>query len=267
MADFRSVLYDQLAAAPPHAAVLPGGLVALDLGTARTRSLSSDGNAIVERPSALGGTDPVRPLRHGMVADPAACLRLVRLALRDTGVAGGRALERVLAGVPVAATRSDRRAVRAAVSEAAGCAVTLVDEPLAAAVGAGLDVTAPCLLLDVGAGVVEAAAIRDGVIADAAALQLEVTTRAGLPPYALEGVVEMTAGLVRRLPEHLRPAVRTRGLVVTGGGARQAELLRRLHAALRVRVEAAQEPQYATVRGLMRLCLLPDPVAGGALGR
>ncbi|MEV4115698.1 rod shape-determining protein [Nonomuraea sp. NPDC049695] len=249
-------------------------LMALDLGTARTRSLALGGRAVADRPSVIvrrtsasGGPEVVWPIRHGMVADPGACLRLVRMVLQDTCLYDSRPLERVLAGVPVAASRSDRRAVQAAVAEIAGCEVRLVEEPLAAAVGVGLDVIdpRPRLLLDVGAGIVEAVAIEGGAVVEAVALQLSATTGAGPAAYALEGVVDMTAGLLRRLPTASRPAARARGLVVTGGGAHQELLLRRLRAALRLPVSAAPQPQHATVRGLMRLCL--RPALAGDLGR
>ncbi|GAA3163589.1 rod shape-determining protein [Nonomuraea roseoviolacea] len=219
--------------------------------------------------TATPGPGLVRPLRHGMVADPGACHRLVRLVLHDARLSGAWPLDRVLAGVPVAATASDRAAVRTAVSEAAECAVTLVEEPLAAAVGAGLDVTGsrPVLLLDVGAGIVEAVVIRDGVVTDALALQLSATTRTGLPSYALDGVVEMTARLLRRLPARLRPAARDGGLFLTGGGALQPGLTHRLRETLRLPVEVAPDPAHATVRGLTRLCLRPALAGGLAAGR
>lgn len=295
-----------------------GGFVALDLGTAWTRT--SRGAAIAGRPSevlAASSQDPearVRPLRHGMVADPAACLRLVREALQDARPPDDEPVERVLVGVPLAATQSDRRAVHAAVIEAVtgrpattpipatvggraggiggpaagdparhpaaspagtspgdsavdsedvsgvagGVAVWLVDEPVAAAVGAGLDVSGPqpFLLLDVGAGIVEAVAGCGGSVCDAAALQLGATTSAGLLPYALDGVVEMTAALVRRLPDDVRRAVPS--LTVTGGGARQQRLLQRLQPALRMPVHAAPEPEHATIRGLSLIGRRPD---------
>ncbi|NRQ33832.1 hypothetical protein HII36_18525 [Nonomuraea sp. NN258] len=249
----------------------PRRFMALDLGTSRTRSLALGGHAIadrastiVRRSSAADGPDVVWPIRHGMVADPGACLRLVRLVLQDTCLYDSRPLERVLAGVPVAATASDRRAVRVAVAEIAGCEVGLVEEPLAAAVGVGLDVLdpRPRLLLDVGAGIVEAVAIEGGAVIDAAALQLSATTGAGPAAYALDGVVDMTAGLLRRLPAAARPAARERGLVVTGGGGQHEVLLRRLRTALRLPVSVATQPQHATVRGLMRLCLQPALAAG-----
>ncbi|MEV4568187.1 hypothetical protein AB0K12_30840 [Nonomuraea sp. NPDC049419] len=321
------------------------GFVALDLGTARTRT--SRGSAIADRSSDVFGAAPedsavpIRPIRHGMVADPAACLRLVRQALHDARPPD-EPLEQVLVGVPLAATQSDRRAVHTAVVEAitgrpvtrgsvtrvpaaagsgtgrasgasrgelpgglsgdgladgahgdrppgdaeggglasgarvdglpggaaggglasgargGGCGVWLVDEPVAAAVGAGLDVVGaePLLLLDVGAGIVEAVAVREGAVFDAAALQLGATTSAGLLPYALDGVVEMTAALVRRLPDDVRPSVPA--LTVTGGGARQRRLLHRLQTALRMPVNAVPEPEYATIRGLSRMGRHPE---------
>jgi actin-like ATPase involved in cell morphogenesis len=136
--------------------------------------------------------------------------------------------------------------------------VWLVDEPVAAAVGAGLDVVGaePFLLLDVGAGIVEAVAVREGAVFDAAALQLGATTSAGLLPYALDGVVEMTAALVRRLPDDVRPSVPA--LTVTGGGARQRRLLHRLQTALRMPVNTLPEPEYATIRGLSRMGRHPE---------
>ncbi|MEV4395146.1 rod shape-determining protein [Nonomuraea sp. NPDC049607] len=250
----------------PRTSAVHRAHVVLDLGTSRTRSLSLDGFAIADRPTAVvvpspesAAGVPVRPVRRGMVVDPGACLRLVHLVLQDAWLSGGRPLEHVMTAVPRAATGSDRQAVRAAVAEAAGCQVTLVEAPLAAAAGAGLDVAgpAPYLLLDVGAGIVEAVVVVGGAVSDAAALQLSATTSKGLLPDALDGVVEMTAGLLRRQPAHLRPAVRENGLTVTGGGALQTRLLDRLHTALRIRINAAPEPQHATVRGLLRLCLRP----------
>ncbi|SDQ89436.1 MreB/Mbl protein [Thermostaphylospora chromogena] len=255
---------------------LTRGYAALDLGTARTRSLGAGGAAIAERPSSVpadargastDGAGSLRPLRHGVVVDQAACNRLVRLVLRDIGLSEAWPLERVLVGVPVAATSSNRQAVRTAVHAVAGCEVTLVEEPLAAAVGIGLDVTdsTPRLLLDVGAGIVEAVVINAGAITDARALQLSATTKEGVPSYAIDSVVTMTSMLLRDVPAHLRPAVRDTGLAVTGGGAAQPRLLRRLRTALRIPVHPAPEPAHATIRGLTRLCRRPslaDRLAG-----
>ncbi|MER7502712.1 rod shape-determining protein [Nonomuraea pusilla] len=249
--------------ARPPASAGSSGSAGAPVPAGSSRSAGAPGLAEVPASPGAEGLGSVWPIRHGMVVDPGACHRLARVVLQDARLAGAWPPRRVLVGVPVAATASDRRAVRVAVEEAAedpsGCEVVLVEEPLAAAVGSGVDVTGPrpCLLLDVGAGIVEAAAIRDGAITDAVALQLSATTRSGLPPYAVDAVVEMTAGLLRRLPAHLRAAVRDDGLLLTGGGAPQAELAHRLRGELRMPVTVAPEPAHATIRGLVRLCLEP----------
>ncbi|WP_084965078.1 rod shape-determining protein [Thermoactinospora rubra] len=274
--------------------VVGHGYAALDLGTARTRSFCWGAPAIADRSSAVPartpatsptssappqaaapgpgseppGADLIWPIRHGMVADPAACQRLIRDVLADASLVGSWPLRRILVGVPVAATPGDRGALRLAVSRAAGCQAVLVEEPLAAALGAGLDVTdpRPCLLVDVGAGIVEAVAIRDGAVADAVALQL-VTSGAGLPSYAIDSVAHMTAELLRGLPARLRSTARAAGLTVTGGGAQQAALLRRLRDALPMPVTVAAAPAHATIRGLTRLCLQPALAARLAADR
>ncbi|KAA9378470.1 hypothetical protein F5972_16625 [Microbispora cellulosiformans] len=265
-----------------------GTALALDLGTARTRLLLSGSPVIRERPSAVGAPAAPRhwPVRHGMVSDMPGCARLVRSALREA--AGQESPERVLLGVPVAASRLDRRAARAAVGSAARCPVTIVEEPLAAAVGCGVDIDdpRPRLLLDAGAGIAEAVVIRSGRIADAGAVQLGTDGRARgraqdwaengaedwagdppdgprFPPYVRERIVAMVADLVARVPAHLRGVARGRGLLITGGGARDPELARALCAGLRITVTPAVDPAQATVRGLA--CLLPAVARRAAL--
>ncbi|GAB3136364.1 rod shape-determining protein [Microbispora hainanensis] len=238
--------------------------LALDLGTARTRLLLSapgrHSTAISERPSACGDPGARRwPVRHGMVADMPGCAQLVRGALRDAVTEQHPPLERVMLGVPVAASRLDRRAAYAAVSSAAGCRVTMVEEPLAAAVGCGVDIAdpRPRLLLDAGAGIAEAVVIRDGEIADAGAVQVAMGDPAegtGCSRYARERVAAMVADLIARIPAALRATARQQGLLITGGGARDPELARRLCAELRITVSPAADPANATVRGLA--CLL-----------
>ncbi|MFI7037362.1 rod shape-determining protein [Microbispora rosea] len=232
--------------------------LALDLGTARTRLLLSGSTAIKERPSAFGEPGTRRwPVRHGMVADMPSCVRLVRAALSDAVTGQHPPLERVLLGVPVAASRLDRRAAYAAVSSAARCRVTIVEEPLAAAVGCGVDIAdpRPRILLDAGAGIAEAVVIRAGEIADAGAVQVDVGDLAGCPAHARERIVAMVADLIARIPAALRATARRQGLLITGGGARDPELARKLCAELRITVSPAPDPVNATVRGLA--CLLP----------
>lgn len=253
--------------------------IALDLGTARTRTVAP-GGAILDRPSCVpssdGTAERVWPIRHGMVASMGACHRLARSVLREaveqavqasaapgpagaTGLDDG-SLERVLVGVPVAASGTERRAAQVAVARAVDCPVVLVEEPLAAAIGCGVDVTdsRPRLLLDVGAGIIEAVVISDAAVIEAGALQVSYAAHVGLPGHAVDAVTDLVADLVRRLPPHLRLGVRAGGLLLTGGGVAQQDLVGRLCAGLRLTVHPATRPAHATIRGLTRLCLLPE---------
>ncbi|MFG1946388.1 rod shape-determining protein [Nonomuraea sp. NPDC048826] len=241
------------------------GRAAVDLGTARVRLIGLGHPSIVDEPSAVPGG--ARPVRHGLVADAAACARLVSRMLGAAPPGGAAATGQVLVGVPVSASAAERATVRGIVQRAAGCPASVVEEPLAAALGSGLDITdpRPQLLVDVGAGIVEAVVIRDAAVTDAVAVQLPESEPGGGPhggPGALPGhvrdrVADMTAELLGRLPAPLRPAARERGLVLTGGGAAEPGLAGLLCSRLGLTVTCATEPAHATVRGLARLCLPP----------
>ncbi|MFC4059068.1 rod shape-determining protein, partial [Planomonospora corallina] len=140
-----------------------------------------------------------------------------------------------------------------------GCPVTVVEEPLAAAVGCGLDVTdpRPRLLLDVGAGIIEAAVICDGAVVDAGAVQVMAESSADLPEHVHDQVTAVLSELVARVPASRRRGVRERGLLLTGGGVLRPRLARGLCARLGVTVSPAPAPAHATVRGLARLGAMP----------
>lgn len=230
---------------------------AVDLGTARIRLIGFGHPSIVDEPSGVPGS--ARPVRHGLVADVAACARLVDQVLRIALPEGARTPGRVLVGVPVTASPAERATVTGIVGRAAGCPATVVEEPLAAALGSGLDITGPRprLLMDVGAGIIEAVVIRDAAVTDAVAVQLPGDGDGSLPAHVQDRVTEMAAELLARLPARLRPAAREGGLTLTGGGAAEAGLAGRLCSRLRMTVSSAPEPAHATVRGLARLCLPP----------
>lgn len=223
---------------------------AVDLGTARARLAGLGHPSIIDEPAVVPGA--AAPVRHGLVADTAACAHLVGRLLR---AAGGRAPERVLVGVPVTASPAERARVTGVVRRVAGCPATAVEEPLAAALGSGLDVTdvRPQLLVDVGAGIVEAVVIREAAVTDAVAVQLPHDQER--PPQ--DRIAQMAAELLSRLPARLRPVTRERGLILTGGGALSPGLAGHLCARLGMTVSCAAEPAQATVRGLARLCLPP----------
>jgi rod shape-determining protein MreB len=110
-----------------------------------------------------GNVLAVRPLRHGTMTEFEITERMLEVVLRRAG-ATRWVRPRVLACVPSMSTEVERRAIDEAIRSAGGRGVTLVEEPLAAAIGAGLPVHEPVgnLLVDVGGGRSEMAVVSMG---------------------------------------------------------------------------------------------------------
>ena len=168
--------------------------LAMDLGTANT-IIISDGKIVVDEPSvvaldrrsermiAVGDkakmmyekTNPeiqtIRPLRDGVIANFNACEQMMRGLIKMVH-SGNRLFSpsmRMVIGVPSGSTEVELRAVRDSAEHAGGREVYLIYEPMAAAIGIGLDVLAPegNMIVDIGGGSTEIAVISlGGIVAD-----------------------------------------------------------------------------------------------------
>lgn len=165
--------------------------LAIDLGTANT-VIISDGEIAVNEPSvvaldkhtekmiAVGETAKlmyektndkirvIRPMRDGVIADFNACEQMMRGLIKK--VHSGKRLFspslRMVIGVPSGSTEVELRAVRDSAEHAGGRDVFLLYEPMAAAIGIGIDVNAPegNMIVDIGGGTTEIAVISLGGI-------------------------------------------------------------------------------------------------------
>jgi rod shape-determining protein MreB len=108
-----------------------------------------------------GSIDVVRPLKNGVIADFDAAQTMLRHVLAR--VQGRNLLRRprLVMGVPYGITPVEKRAVREAAMAAGAHAVYLVEEPMAAAIGAGLPIHEPGghVVVDIGGGTTEVAVI------------------------------------------------------------------------------------------------------------
>ncbi len=136
-------------------------VVAIDTATGRVEALGDSAWRAIGGPA--GSVIAVRPLRHGVMTEFDITQRMLEAVLRRVGVARFPR-PRVLACVPSEATEIERRAVEEAVRAAGGRSVVLVEEPLAAAIGAGLPIHEPQgnLVIDVGGGTTELAVLSMG---------------------------------------------------------------------------------------------------------
>jgi rod shape-determining protein MreB and related proteins len=171
--------------------------LAIDLGTANTlvyvrgrgvqldqptvlaiNQRSGDILAMGDEAYAMIGRTPghivaVRPMRGGAISDFDTTARLLRMLLERVGT-GRMGRPRVLVCVPSAITEVERRAVQEATVQAGARAAYLLEEPMAAAIGAGLPVHEPTghLVVDVGGGTTEVACISLGGIVAAKAIRV-----------------------------------------------------------------------------------------------
>lgn len=135
--------------------------VALDVGTATTR-VAIGMDRLIERPSE---TAVKRALRGGVVVDGDAAVAFLKPLLaqvRVFGVVGPR----VLACAPSDIKPNERELLIGSIIKAGASSVVVIPEPLAAAVGAGIDVSSPYaqMVIDIGEGVSDCAVIQSSKI-------------------------------------------------------------------------------------------------------
>ena len=171
--------------------------LAIDLGTANTLVYTRGEGVVLAEPSVIAmnqqtgevlamgreawkmiGRTPahivaVRPLRKGAITDFDVTQRMVRLLLERVGVSRVNR-PKVLVCVPSAITAVERRAVTEAAKSAGAADAQLIDQPLAAAIGANLPISEPVgnMVVDIGGGTSESALLSLGGVVAIEALRV-----------------------------------------------------------------------------------------------
>ena len=155
-------------------------VVALDEESQRVLAVGQAAREMLGR--TPGPIVAVRPLRNGVVAYYEVTELMLRYFLRKALGGWLWARPRVVACVPSVVTDVERRAITAACREAGAREVHLVSEPMAAAIGAGLDVHEPVgnMVVDVGGGTTDIAVISLGseVVSDSVRVAGDLTDEA-----------------------------------------------------------------------------------------
>lgn len=162
--------------------------IAIDLGTANTLIYVTGRGIVLNEPTVIAlnrengqvlamgqeafrmiGRTPgyivaERPLRRGAITDFEITERYIRLLLEKVGVRRRVIRPRALICVPSAITEVERRAVQEAAIAAGAREAFLIEEPVAAAIGAGLPIHEPIgnLIVDIGGGTSEVAVLSMG---------------------------------------------------------------------------------------------------------
>ena len=110
-----------------------------------------------------GNIVAIRPLREGVISDYTVTEKMLKYFI---GKIGGRFLfaPRIMICIPSQVTEVEKKAVIDAASNAGARKVYLIEEPIAAAIGAGIDISKPCgnMIVDIGGGTTDIAVISLG---------------------------------------------------------------------------------------------------------
>lgn len=111
-----------------------------------------------------GNIVAVRPLRDGVISDYDITERMLKEFIKKACGKGRIVAPRVMVCVPSQATEVEKRAVMDATKNSGAKKVHIIEEPLAAAIGAGLDITKPngAMIVDIGGGTTDIAVISLG---------------------------------------------------------------------------------------------------------
>src|SRR4051794_35499364 len=138
-------------------------VVASDVDTGEVHAVGADAERMIGRtPATIAAT---RPLRHGVIADFDVTEQMLRYFIRRVLDRHG-AHPRLIVCAPSGITEVEKRAVEEASLAAGARRVHLIEEPIAAAIGAGLDIAEPIgrMVVDIGGGTSEVAVISLGGI-------------------------------------------------------------------------------------------------------
>jgi len=231
-------------------------VVAIDAKTRRVLAIGAEAKRMVGRTPA--NIIAVRPLRDGVISDFDVTEQMIKYFVnRVHDRIGLIPRPRMLLGIPSGVTEVEKRAVRDAALNAGARWARLIEEPMAAAIGAGLPVSEPSgsLIVDIGGGTTEVAVISLGGIVVSRSIRIGGDEMVGAdqireaiePSVAL--IVDTVKDTIEETPPELVADIMDQGIVVAGGGALLAGLDRRIAEATQMPVHVADDPLTCVVRG------------------
>ncbi len=178
--------------------VIGGNYIGIDLGTANIIVCTKEKGIVIREPSvvtysmaddrviAVGteakkmigktpfGITTVRPMRDGVIADFGLALAMMKIFIKKAMSSSLIARPKVIVCIPYGITEVEKRAVENAAVEAGAAGVSLIEEPVAAAIGAGLPIrqSKGNMIVDIGGGTTEVAVVTGGGVAVSKSLRI-----------------------------------------------------------------------------------------------
>lgn len=137
-------------------------VVAFDRDTNKIKAIGEDARLMLGR--TPGNIVAVRPLRQGVISDYTVTEKMMKYFIQKA--LGRRTFRkpRIAVCVPSGVTEVEKKAVEDATYQAGARDVSIIEEPVAAAIGAGIDIARPCgnMIVDIGGGTADIAVISLG---------------------------------------------------------------------------------------------------------
>ncbi len=146
--------------------------VAVGSGEKRVVAVGNEAKEMIGR--TPGSIVAVRPIKDGVIADFGTTAEMLRQFIKKAMASSPLARARVMICIPSGVTEVERKAVHDAAVSAGARYVSLIEEPMAAAIGAGVSVTEPrgSMIVDIGGGTTEVAVISLGDIVSSRSIRV-----------------------------------------------------------------------------------------------
>lgn len=147
-------------------------VVAIDRDTNRVLAIGEEARRMLGR--TPGNIVAIRPLREGVIADYDTTESMLRHFIQKVAGKSSFFKPRIMICIPSGVTTVEKRAVLEASVQAGARRTFLIEEPLAAAMGAGLDIAEPCgsMVVDIGGGTTDVAVLSLGGIVVSESLRI-----------------------------------------------------------------------------------------------
>ena len=201
-------------------------VVAFDRNTNKIKAIGEEARLMLGR--TPGNIVAVRPLRQGVISDYTVTEKMLSYFIdRTVGKSLFGRKPRISVCVPSGATEVEKKAVEDATYQAGARDVSIIEEPVAAAIGAGIDIAKPCgnMIVDIGGGTADIAVISLGGVVVSNSIKVagdhfdEAIVRFMRKKHNLligertAEEIKINVGTVYKRPENLTMDVRGRNLV------------------------------------------------------
>ena len=137
-------------------------VVAIDSDTKQIKAIGEEARLMLGR--TPDNIRAIRPLRQGVISDYTVTEKMMKYFIRKALGKRNFRKPRVAVCVPSGVTEVERKAVFDATEQAGAREVSIIEEPIAAAIGAGIDISKPCgnMIVDIGGGTTDISVISLG---------------------------------------------------------------------------------------------------------